>query len=128
MTGSGFGVKLLTYQKYLIYCVMATAQRIGIEESLQLFHALSDPTRLQIMELLRHGERCVCDLTEAAGAAQPRLSFHLKVLKNAGLVEDRREGRWSYYAIRPDALDALGATVEKLVPHARSARVRGCCG
>ena len=67
----------------------------------QLFHALSDETRLGILEMLRHGERCVCDLQEELDAAQSRLSFHLKVLREAGLVSDRREGRWSYYSILP---------------------------
>ena len=68
--------------------------------AVQLFHALSDPTRLSILQRLRFGERCVCDLTDALDAAQSRLSFHLKVLK-AGLVTDRREGRWMYYTLNP---------------------------
>jgi ArsR family transcriptional regulator, arsenate/arsenite/antimonite-responsive transcriptional repressor len=97
------------------------------EETARLFHALSDPTRLRIVELLRHGERCVCDLTEAAAAAQSRLSFHLRVLKDAGLVSDRREGRWIYYEIRRDALDTLGAVLDSFEPHAPSAKRRGCC-
>lgn len=69
-----------------------------------LFHALSDATRLAILEMLRDGERCVCELQDELDAAQSRLSFHLRVLKDAGLVEDRREGRWSYYTIAPEAL------------------------
>lgn len=73
------------------------------------FHALSDPTRLEIIELLRHGERCVCELVDALGAAQSRLSFHLRVLKEAGLVADRREGRWVYYTLDPGMLEELGA-------------------
>lgn len=72
-----------------------------------LFHALSDETRLEILEMLRHGERCVCELTEELDAAQSRLSFHLRVLKDAGFVSDRKEGRWCYYAIVPDALAEL---------------------
>jgi ArsR family transcriptional regulator len=71
----------------------------------QLFHALSDETRLAILAMLRDGERCVCDLQDALDAAQSRLSFHLKVLKAAGLVTDRKEGRWSYYAPVAAALD-----------------------
>jgi ArsR family transcriptional regulator, arsenate/arsenite/antimonite-responsive transcriptional repressor len=68
----------------------------------QLFHALSDETRLAILEMLRAGERCVCDLQDALDAAQSRLSFHLKVLKDAGWVRDRKEGRWSYYTLVPE--------------------------
>jgi len=70
----------------------------------QLFHALSDETRLGILEKLRSGEQCVCDLQDGLDAAQSRLSFHLRVLKEAGLVTDRKEGRWSYYSIVPVAL------------------------
>lgn len=68
----------------------------------RLFHALSDETRLSILEMLRSGERCVCDLQDALDAAQSRLSFHLRVLKDAGLVRDRKEGRWSYYTLVPE--------------------------
>ena len=69
--------------------------------ALQVYHALSDETRLAIVERLRGGERCVCDLQTDLGAAQSRLSFHLKVLRDAGLVVDRKEGRWSYYTLVP---------------------------
>jgi ArsR family transcriptional regulator len=72
-----------------------------------LFHALSDATRLSILEMLRGGERCVCELQDELGAAQSRLSFHLRVLKDAGLITDRREGRWAYYRIVPEALDEV---------------------
>src|SRR5437868_15162085 len=72
--------------------------------SAALFHALSDETRLSILDMLREGERCVCELTDALDAAQSRLSFHLRVLKDAGLVSDRKEGRWCYYTIVPEAL------------------------
>ena len=83
---------------------MSTAQALDLERAVALFHALSDPIRLSILELLRGGERCVCDLQDDLDAAQSKLSFHLKVLKEAGLVEDRREGRWSYYTIVPEAV------------------------
>ena len=79
----------------------------SLARSAQLFHALSDETRLRVLELLREGERCVCDLSQALGAQQSRLSFHLRTLKEAGLVTDRRQGRWIYYAVRADALDEL---------------------
>ena len=71
------------------------------------FHALSDETRLQILGLLRGGEHCVCELTEALDLGQSLLSFHLKTLRDAGLVTDRREGRWMYYSLAPETLDAL---------------------
>lgn len=71
------------------------------------FHAFADETRLQIIELLVEGEQCVCDLTELLQCAQSRLSFHLKTLKDAGLVEDRREGRWIYYSLNPERVGEM---------------------
>ena len=73
------------------------------------FHALSDETRVRIVDLLASGEQCVCELQDAVGAAQSRLSFHLRVLKDAGLVSDRRQGRWNYYSLRPEVLEEMAA-------------------
>jgi ArsR family transcriptional regulator len=81
-----------------------------------LCHALSDGTRLAILAMLRTGERCVCELQDELDAAQSRLSFHLKVLRDAGLVTDRREGRWSFYALVPAALAELRALTGALEP------------
>ena len=89
----------------------ARSQGTGVTAA-QVFHALSDDTRLAIMEMLRGGERCVCDLQGALDAAQSRLSFHLKVLKDAGLVSDRKQGRWSYYTLNADRLADAGAVLE----------------
>ncbi len=99
-----------------------------LEHTARLFHALADPTRLRIAELLRHGERCVCDLTGELDAAQSRLSFHLRTMKEAGLVADRREGRWVYYRLRPEAWAALSEALAFYEPHAVRARRPGCCG
>ena len=63
------------------------------------FHALSEPLRVQILDLLRTKELCVCDLCEALNATQSKLSFHLKVLKEAEFVRSRQEGRWIYYSL-----------------------------
>jgi ArsR family transcriptional regulator len=79
------------------------------------------------MHLLRQGRRCVCDLTETMDAAQSRLSFHLKTLRDAGLVVDRREGRWVYYEIRPGALDELGTALDALRPTDDGESAGGCC-
>lgn len=94
----------------------------------RLFHALSDETRLEILEQLRGGERCVCELTNELEAEQPRLSFHLKVLRDAGLVHDRRDGRWMYYRLCTETLaDAAGLLAELRRPTAPRLRVRKCC-
>ena len=107
---------------------MPAVAEIDTTNAAALFHALSDPTRLGIVRLLQGGERCVCELMEEMDAAQSRLSFHLRTLKDAGLVTDRREGRWVYYTLDRKAL----AGIEHLVHSLRSALpVRassdGCC-
>ena len=107
---------------------MATRTRPETSRSARLFHALSDETRLSILERLRLGERCVCELTDALDAAQSRLSFHLKVLKDAGLIADRREGRWMYYALNQDVLAEVTELVEALASAPTAAeRKNGCC-
>jgi ArsR family transcriptional regulator, arsenate/arsenite/antimonite-responsive transcriptional repressor len=73
----------------------------------RVFHALSDETRLQIVGKLLTGEKCVCELSDALDTGQSRLSFHLKALKEADLVSDRRTGRWVHYALRPDTLSEI---------------------
>jgi ArsR family transcriptional regulator, arsenate/arsenite/antimonite-responsive transcriptional repressor len=94
----------------------------------RLFHALSDETRLCLLAMLRDGERCVCDLSGALGSGQSRLSFHLKTLKDAGLVQDRKEGRWSYYSLVPDTLEGLDQAVASLSPaHAVRVVKAKCC-
>ena len=79
-----------------------------------LAQALADPTRVAILESLAGGERCVCDLTDELVAAQSRLSFHLKILKDAGLISARPEGRMTYYALRRRPASDLGAFLRRL--------------
>jgi len=90
---------------------MPTKQRV---QAAVLFHALSDRTRLEILTRLKEGERCVCELTDALQAGQSRLSFHLKVLKEAGFIRDRPEGRWMYYSLNRDGLEDLEDFVDEL--------------
>jgi ArsR family transcriptional regulator len=107
---------------------MATRTRSDTDRAAGLFHALSDGTRLSILQRLRFGERCVCDLTDALDAAQSRLSFHLKVLKDAGLVTDRRDGRWMYYTMNAETLSEVADLIEGLVSTPSAAeRKKGCC-
>lgn len=63
------------------------------------FKALADPTRLRILQLLGEREMCVCELEEFLNMSQPAVSHHLRLLKKAGLVDDRREGKWIYYSL-----------------------------
>ncbi|HZA91396.1 MAG TPA: metalloregulator ArsR/SmtB family transcription factor [Gemmatimonadales bacterium] len=107
---------------------MATQLKTGTDRAARLFHALSDETRLSILQRLRFGERCVCDMTDALDAAQSRLSFHLKVLKDAGLVTDRREGRWMYYTLNTETLAEVAGTIGWLATAPTpSERKTGCC-
>jgi ArsR family transcriptional regulator, arsenate/arsenite/antimonite-responsive transcriptional repressor len=108
---------------------MSTATTTDLQQAARWFHALSDETRLRIVQMLGGGECCVCDLQSSLGAAQSRLSFHLRALKDAGLVTDRREGRWNYYTLVPEALDRMAeyVTVAKPAEHARGCGCSGCC-
>jgi ArsR family transcriptional regulator len=92
------------------------------------FHALADAARVQIVEMLSHKERCVCELEQILGIAQSRLSFHLKVLKDAGVITDRRDGKWMFYGLQKDTLDQIAAYTQSVKPgkHAGSCAV-ACC-
>ncbi len=70
-----------------------------MKDLLNIFKALSDKTRLRIIKLLEHGELCVCDIVAALEMIQPKVSFHLGVLKKANLLKDRRDGKWMRYRI-----------------------------
>lgn len=86
------------------------------EALLQRFQAVAEDTRFDIVRLLSGGERCVCELQEELAAAQSRLSFHLRKLKDAGVVSDRRDGRWVYYSLVPDALEQMRSFLGEVKP------------
>lgn len=106
---------------------MATAFPASLARAAELFHSLSDETRLEIVRRLGSGERCVCELTDVLDAAQSRLSFHLRVLKDAGLVHDRREGRWIHYHLNREAFGELDSLIGDLKPSTRRLAVRCDC-
>lgn len=71
-----------------------------MEKIIPVFKAMADETRLRILKLLACGDEvCVCELTDALEMTQPNVSFHLGILREAGLIKDRREGRWSFYQL-----------------------------
>ncbi len=70
-----------------------------MKDLLAVFKTLSEETRLRIIKLLEGGELCVCDLVAALDMSQPKVSFHLNALKEAGLVKDRKQGKWTHYRI-----------------------------
>jgi ArsR family transcriptional regulator, arsenate/arsenite/antimonite-responsive transcriptional repressor len=76
----------------------------------QVFKALGDPVRLRLVSLIgarQGGEVCVCDLTSAFDLTQPTISHHLKVLRQAGLIDSQRRGTWVYYRLVPAALERM---------------------
>ena len=98
---------------------LSTTEPMALDQAQRLLRALAEPIRLQVVLTLQHGERCVCDLTGDLDLAQSKLSFHLKVLKEAGLIRSRQEGRWIYYRLEPSALMLLRDWLDQLAV--------GCC-
>lgn len=70
-----------------------------MKELTNIFKALSDETRLRILKLLEHGELCVCDVVAALDMVQPKVSFHLRILKESGILKGRKDGKWMHYRI-----------------------------
>jgi ArsR family transcriptional regulator len=87
---------------------MSTPSTIDLAPAVARHRALGDETRLRILHLLVGSEVCVCDLASQLDITQPLLSFHLKTLREVGLVQARREGRWMHYSIDPEAVRELG--------------------
>jgi ArsR family transcriptional regulator, arsenate/arsenite/antimonite-responsive transcriptional repressor len=78
------------------------------------FKALADPARLRLISLVaahESAEACVCELTEPIGLAQPTVSHHLKILVDAGIFSREQRGKWAYYRLLPEALNALAALI-----------------
>ena len=106
---------------------MATTTQIDAARAAELFHALSDEIRVNVVTLLLDGERCVCDLMADLDLAQSRLSWHLKTLSDAGIISGRREGRWNYYSLNPDVLTEAGGILAALKPSRRLTVRSVCC-
>ena len=79
----------------------------GMKDIVKIFKALADPNRLRITLLLRRRELCVCELMAVLGMEQSRVSHHMRVLREAGIAEDVREGRWIIYRIPAEARDLV---------------------
>jgi ArsR family transcriptional regulator len=96
-------------------CCGPETEPLAVHERDQLaaqFKALADPTRVAIINALSAADEvCVCNLTDAFELSQPTISHHLKILRDAGLVDSTRRGTWAYYRLVPESLDALRATL-----------------
>jgi len=106
---------------------VVTATTGSLSRAVDLFHALSDETRLEILDCLKDGEQCVCDLMDVLKSAQSRLSFHLRVLKDSGLILDRKEGRWMYYSINDAVFEEMDEVMSSLRRTAKNRRARKRC-
>lgn len=107
---------------------MSATSSADLTRAATVFHALSDETRLDILDRLRGGEQCVCELTDVLKAAQSRLSFHLRVLKDAGLIRDRPEGRWMYYSLNEAAFEDVEELIRTFKKAAKGAgSANRCC-
>ena len=88
-----------------------------MEETLQIFKALSEEIRLRILALLFHGELCVCDLMDVLDMPQSTISRHLAYLRNAGLVKGERRGKWMYYRLSSNTGEPANALLKLLTQH-----------
>jgi len=91
-------------------------QFIGIMES------RSDPIRINIRELMMGGEICVCDIVKVTGLSQSKISYHIKILKDSGLISDRQEGRWVYYKLDLEVLSDIKNWMGNLIQSSSSKR------
>jgi ArsR family transcriptional regulator len=91
--------------------VYPDVQRQEAERMAAIAKALADPVRLQLVDVLRKhaGKVCVCELVPLFDLSQPTVSHHLKVLREAGIVDSERKGLWAYYYVTPDSLEELSA-------------------
>ena len=95
-----------------VCCGTVTGSVISVadaERTARVFKALGDPTRVRLLSLIAasdDGEACICDLTEPVGLSQPTVSHHMKQLVDAGLATREQRGRWAYYRVVTDTLDA----------------------
>jgi ArsR family transcriptional regulator len=100
-------------------CAGLSAAPLSVEQAAELapmFKALGDPVRLRLLSMIASGPDagvCVCELTPAFELSQPTISHHLKLLRQAGLVDCERRGTWVYYWVRPETTDKLAALLAR---------------
>jgi ArsR family transcriptional regulator len=105
---------LLDQPEVVACCTPLSAEMLSEDDAQTLsrqFAALADPVRLRLVSLLSttDGAVCACDLVAPVGRSQPTVSHHLKVLRQAGIVDSERQGLWAYYYVTPDSLKELSA-------------------
>jgi ArsR family transcriptional regulator, arsenate/arsenite/antimonite-responsive transcriptional repressor len=96
-------------------CINGTTEFGKLEELSEYLKVIADSTRLQILCLLKKGERCVCNIHEPLGLPQNLTSHHLKALRDAEMVLTRREGRWIYYSINSEKISYLASLYKEVL-------------
>lgn len=104
----------------------------------EFYKALGDETRLKIIQMLAEKEMCVCEVIDRLNLSQPAISHHLKILRQAGLVQDTKEGKWVYYALKESAFKDYNAELNKILTgpphentplgHIHKPKIRTDCG
>ena len=84
--------------------------------------SLSDPIRINILELMMSGEICVCDIVKVTGLSQSKVSYHMRILKDAGLISDRQEGRLVYYKLDLEVLSEIQNWMGNLIKLSKNKR------
>lgn len=90
------------------------------EQNAKLFKAFCDERRLEILELLRNGEMCACELQEKLPIGQSTLSHHMRILCDSGIVDSRREGKWTHYAISEEGCEKASEILLSITSQASS--------
>jgi ArsR family transcriptional regulator len=99
--------------RYRLSVVSSTSIELSTGRRIEVLKALADPVRVEILDLLSPLIRCNCQLQEQLDLAPSLLSYHLKILREAGLVEGSRRGRWVDYSLSPDAADLIAAALPR---------------
>ena len=103
---------------------------MSYDEKSLLFKALSDPIRLEIVDMLSCGELCACKILERFNITQPTLSHHMKILCDCGLVSGRKEGKWTYYSLKERTVRDFRDILTKITSHKEECiyKNESCCG
>ena len=98
------------------------------KEIAAMFKAFCDENRLQILEMLREGEKCACHILEEMQITQPTLSHHMKILCDAGVVVGRKEGKWMHYSISAEGVRIAKEYLTELTTANPTRENEPCCG
>jgi len=97
-------------------------KKINSEQFVGIMESLSDPIRINILELMMDGEICVCDIVNVTGLSQSKISYHIKILKDSGLISYRQEGRWVYYKLDLEVLSDIQNWIGNLIQSSKNKR------